>query len=404
MKRIIALILALCFVSACLIGCGSESTETAAVEETPAADIQEETAADAETAPEPIVLVEMDVEKLYALHEPEEVIATVDGNDITWGEYFYMIFYNYQSMLNYFSSMASYYGIAVNWTDPIGDGSEDTYASYILKSVEADLITHNTIRGFAEENSVELSQESIDAIAALHQSNINSLCGEGASEEDFNEYLAGIYLPRSMYDDNNRLNYLYQETFAKLYGKDSELVSDEDAVAYLEENGYMAADHILLMTVDATTREPLDEAAVAEKKAQAEDVLSQLKAISDKDELIEKFYELKDQYTEDTGAAYYPDGYIFTTGKMVPEFEEAAKNLGENEISEIVETSYGYHILLGKALDPDGVVELSSEGTEMTGRKMAANTEYGNSLDKFAEGVKINYAEGFDIPNMEDYF
>lgn len=406
MKRILALILALCMVSACLIGCGNEST---AVEETPATEVQEENTEAAETpaaveTPEPIVIREMDLEKLYALHDPSEVVATVDGNDVTWGEYFYMINYNYQSLLNYFSSMANYYGIAVEWNDLIGDGSEDTYASYILTCVEGDLITHNTIRGFANKNNVELSQESLDAIAELHKNNVTGLCGEDASEEDFNEYLATMYMPRQMYDDNNKLNFLYQETFKKLYGEDSELVGDKEAVAFLEENGYMAADHILLMTVDSATQEALDEDAIAEKKAQAEDVLSQLKAISDKDELVKKFYALKEQYTEDTGATYYPDGYIFTTGKMVPEFEEAAKNLGELEVSEIVETTYGYHILLGKALDPDGIIEFTSEGTEMTGRKMAANKAYGMSLDEYAAGVEISYAEGFEVPNMEEYF
>ena len=249
-----------------------------------------------------------------------------------------------------------------------------------------------------------MSQESIDAIAETHKNNVTSICGEGASEEDFNDYLATIYMPREMYDDNNKLNHLYQDTFTKLYGEDSALVSDEDAVKYLEENGYMSADHILLMTVDSTTQEALDEATVAEKKAQAEDIAAQLKAIEDTDELLEKFAELKAQYTEDTGATYYPDGYIFTTGKMVAEFEETAKNLGEYEVSDVTETTYGYHILLGKPLDPDGIIEFSSEGTAMTARKMAANTAYGKLLDEYAAGVEIGYAEGFEVPSMEEYF
>ena len=109
MKRILALVLALCMISACLIGCSSESADTNTVEATPAPEVQEETSAETESeeAQEPIVIREMDVEKLYALHDPAEVVATVDGNDVTWGEYFYMIYYNYQSLLNYFSSMAS---------------------------------------------------------------------------------------------------------------------------------------------------------------------------------------------------------------------------------------------------------------------------------------------------------
>lgn len=404
MKRILALILALSMVSACLMGCSSESTNTDTVEATTTPAVQEETAAETEETPEPIILKEMDMEKLYALHDPDEVVATVDGNDVTWGEYFYMIFYNYQSMLSYFSSMASYYGIAIDWSEPIGDGSEDTYASYILTCVEGDLITHNTIRGFANKNSVELSQESIDAIAETHKNNVTSLCGEGASEEDFDNYLASIYMPRSMYDDNNKLNHLYQETFTKLFGKDAALLSDEEAIKYLESNEYMAADHILLMTIDSTTQEALDEATVAEKKAQAEDIAAQLKAIKDTEELKKKFAELKEQYSEDTGAAYYPDGYTFTPGTMVTEFEDACKALGDYEVSDIVESPYGYHIIMSKPLNPDAIIEFTSEGSTMTGRKMAANTAYGKSLDDYAASVEISYTEGFERPNMEAYF
>ena len=52
------------------------------------------------------------------------------------------------------------------------------------------------------------------------------------------------------------------------------------------------------------------------------------------------------KYSEDSGLATNPDGYTTTLGKMVPEFEGAALALEFGGISDIVESSYGYHIIL----------------------------------------------------------
>ncbi|MFQ6977036.1 MAG: peptidylprolyl isomerase [Oscillibacter sp.] len=63
------------------------------------------------------------------------------------------------------------------------------------------------------------------------------------------------------------------------------------------------------------------------------------------------FAELADEYSEDPGRESHPTGYTFTTGSMVQEFEDAAYALSEGEVSEVVESSLGYHILLRLPLD-----------------------------------------------------
>lgn len=100
------------------------------------------------------------------------------------------------------------------------------------------------------------------------------------------------------------------------------------------------------MTKDPSTGEELSDADKADKKAKADEIYKELAAITDQSELMKRFAELKEEYCEDTGKTTYPDGYTFTEGKMVPEFENAVKALEAYEVSEPVQSDYGYHIIL----------------------------------------------------------
>jgi peptidyl-prolyl cis-trans isomerase D len=90
---------------------------------------------------------------------------------------------------------------------------------------------------------------------------------------------------------------------------------------------------ILLMTQGKPATE---EPAV---KAKAEDVLKQAKAGADFGELAKKYSE--DPGSKDKGGLYAG----VTKGQMVPEFEQAAFNVKPGQISDLVKTQYGYHIV-----------------------------------------------------------
>jgi peptidyl-prolyl cis-trans isomerase D len=91
--------------------------------------------------------------------------------------------------------------------------------------------------------------------------------------------------------------------------------------------------HILLKTTDKS------KAEVDKLKAQAEDLLKQIKAGAN-------FADLAKKYSEDTGsAAKGGDLDWITRGQTVPEFEKAAFSLKPGQVSDVITTMYGFHIL-----------------------------------------------------------
>lgn len=104
------------------------------------------------------------------------------------------------------------------------------------------------------------------------------------------------------------------------------------------DNTFVCAKHILLSTVNNETGEPVSDTEKAKIKKKAEGILAKLKKGGDFDKLMA-------ENSEDPGSKYYPDGYVFTGGEMVEEFEKATFELADNELSGIVESIFGYHII-----------------------------------------------------------
>jgi peptidyl-prolyl cis-trans isomerase D len=97
--------------------------------------------------------------------------------------------------------------------------------------------------------------------------------------------------------------------------------------------------HILIKTPLPTPGAKEDEKAIADARAKAEDVLKQVKAGGD-------FAKLAEKYSDDPGSAKSGGelGWI-GRGRTVPEFEKAAFSLGKGQTSDLIKSSYGFHII-----------------------------------------------------------
>ena len=365
----------------------------------------EETAADEEVTVQeaPAPKIELDFDKLYALHAPEDVIMEVNGSSVTWGDYFYCLYSQTGRIYSTLQQMAMYYGYNASWDDPIDETGAETVGSLAVSNSVEMFKQQVAVLDLAEETGTVLSAEDEAAIKEEVDGYFAQLLGEDATEEQKNDMLSKMYLTTEQFDNINRLSGLYAQCFNEGYGEHGEKVEDAKAVKYLEDNGYLAANHILFMTIDPATREALDEDAAAEKKALAEDTLAKLQAIEDKDGLIAAFAELKAELCEDTGKAVFPDGYLFTPGTMVPEFEDATSALGEYEISGLVESDYGYHIIMRLPLDPDMAIDKNNDGSDVTARYLVAQDEFTSDIQSRMDAMTVEYVNGYTAPKISDF-
>lgn len=346
----------------------------------------------------------LDYEALFRLHDPNEVVLKVGDTEERWGDYFYVLYTQCGQIEDYFRSMAAYYGMRFGWTDTVEEGGEETYIDMALDGAENLTIQLRALELFSEKNNVELSEEILQKIEEEKQQNAVSALGEDATVEEFYEYLDGIYLTREMYDRILTQNYLYQESFNALYGENAEKLSEEAALEWLKENGYISAAHILFQTTDSETGEALSEEAKAEKRAQLEEILEELRAIEDPEERALAFLVKMDTLSEDPGKSYYPEGYTFTQGSMVQEFETAAMELEDYALSDIVETNYGYHILMRFPLSADAIVEFSNtDGTARTAKMLAANQEYSEKLQELSDSLELSWLPGYEEPDLQSF-
>lgn len=380
MKRVLSIVLTVCILLIALSGCGS--TELRSYSE----EAQNNQSTEAR-----------DMSAAYKAYSPDTVVMKIGNAEITWQEYFYWL----NSCISALDADNGSVIEDLSAQCPYGTEGE-SYADYTFRRVEETLIQYHAMSNKAEELNISLTDDNKATLEASLKSDIANICGSDGTEEDFDKYLESIYMTRDYYTYVNSVALFYSAAFNVVFGENGELCSDEDAMSYAEENGYMAADHILISTVDENGATFTGD-DLANAEAQAKEISSQLKAISGKDALFAKFKELKNEYSQDTGMSIYPDGYCFKPGDMVSEFENAVKSQEEYEVSDPVQSDYGYHIIITLPVTPDTNVEYVSEGKYKTIRYLAAIEQYNAVVNGWIESESAEWMpefENFDIISL----
>ena len=177
---------------------------------------------------------------------------------------------------------------------------------------------------------------------------------------------------------------------------EAELKAAYDArVVQYRQGEQRRASHILIQA--GTEASDADRKAA---RAKAEEILAEVRKSP------ARFAELARKYSQDTGSAERGgDLGLFGHGMMVKPFEEAAFKLAENQISGVVESEFGFHIIrlteiqAGKTRSLDEVrAELSADLTRQKGIRRFAEAaeafsnlvyEQSDSLQPAAEKYKL---------------
>jgi len=123
-------------------------------------------------------------------------------------------------------------------------------------------------------------------------------------------------------------------------------VTDQDLQAYYDQHRdeyrvpeQVKVSHILIKTPLPAPGGKVDDNAAEAARKKAEDVLKQVKTGGD-------FAKLAEKNSDDPGSAKNGGelGWI-GRGRTVPEFEKAAFSLAKGQTSELVKSSYGFHII-----------------------------------------------------------
>ncbi len=177
-------------------------------------------------------------------------------------------------------------------------------------------------------------------------------------------------LVEDVYADEDEIREYYEETLNSQRENIASIAYDEVELYQPEE---VRVKHILI-GLPQDEMDEYDGLMAQGKEEEAKKYLDEkLKGIQPKAlEVLEKarngedFEKLIEEYGEDPGMEGNEVGYIVRqNGDFVPEFEEASFNLAEGEISDLVASDFGYHIIKLYEKYPEKIFTLEEKHDEV---------------------------------------
>lgn len=278
--------------------------------------------------------------------EPKEgLIAKVEGEEITEEEFNdeYELFENIY--------IKQYGEDAMSQRGEDGRTLEEILKEQIIEKIIFEKIIEK------ETNSMDISVSDEELEEKIEEYIVMT-----GGEEEFNEFLESNDITREYFSENLRKEILVNKHRQQFI--DNLQVDEEEAKEFFEENKeqleVIKASHILVKTEE-----------------QAQTVLDRINSGED-------FAELAKSLSVDKASALIGGdlGY-FTKGTRIAEFEDVAFNLEKDQVSDIVKTEVGYHII--KLIDKKDTFEELKDEMKM----ILKEEEYKEEKDRLREKAKV---------------
>ena len=336
----------------------------------------------------------------------EDTVMTVDGVDVSFDEYMYYLNTAASTLISYYQAST---GAGVDW---------DGVCIYDKTRTNAEWCINEALYNAAQGCVIMSKGKSMNALPTDEQlksleDNISTIRKNYEESDDpdaaFADALNGQGFTLESFKAVNKINFTLGNIFTSLYGENGEKLSEEKLQTYIEENGYMTSAHILFRTKEdvegengQTTQEELSDSAKAEKKAQAEKLCKELKAIKDDTQRKEKFFEYMKEYSEDPGKESFPNGYCFTEGTMVEEYTDTTRELKNYEVSDVVESDFGYHIIMRLPTVSSDVDTANQYGYTLG--QMASSYDFDEEMKTWDVTDKAKFNSGYKSFDFTQFF
>jgi len=272
------------------------------------------------------------------------VVATINGIDI-WAQDV-----RYEMLRVEMNLIREYFPPDMSDMDPFGGGFQ---VSIEDEDYDKEVRPGITFARLVREESARVAADLAIIVNYAHQ------IGVYLSEDDIDMVYAQIGM-------------LLDQSGPEMF----EMMLEQEGIRDLEHLVHILKTHALLDNLVFLLMSDPDEFVPFEEFMPSDycDADERIAAIMEKVLAGEDFAALIVEYGEDPGMIAYPDGYTFVAGDMVPEFEEAVLAMEIGEISGIVRTDFGYHIIMRVDPDPDNIMTGSryfwaDENGELLGAK-----------------------------------